>query len=313
MNFDAHSSLALITEALSLVDSLGADPIAARDVRMVEGTLIVEILVESEDPVRLRSDIAGVMGVLNGLDIPTLFPVLKVQSFGVRAFGSGSQELLWIVSSLEAAAFAGRGQPIEWLSRSLVQDNTSDYRRSVADRTIGQVEIALRDLLDHHVGQHAHEGSIDQLLPPSSLARMRDRACREGVAATDLRSVLDYAYLTQLGDAIVARPEWFDDGCVPDCDVLRQAIGGLNRVRRKVAHHRGISDDEVRACLKGADAVLSPIGQTHPGLASDFLVGRWDERVEEIISAAQSTVEAPSIPEPGTVSERNGGRRPSAP
>jgi len=166
MQFDSAASLRLIAESLGLVDRLGAQPIRVRVVRMVDRTLVVEITVDSDEPMTVRGEIANVMGAVSGLDVPGLFPVLGVQSIGVRAFGAADEELLWIMSSIEAAGFIARGQPIEWLSRSLIQENTPAYRRSQADRRIGQVETALRDLIDQHANASAGAGYVDQLWAP---------------------------------------------------------------------------------------------------------------------------------------------------
>jgi hypothetical protein len=110
VRLDTETSLRLIAESLALVHRLGANPIHARDVRVIDRTLVVEITVSSDEPLSVRGEIAGVMGALSGLDVPTLFPVLNVQSFGVRAFDTSGAELMWIISSLEAAAFVALKQ-----------------------------------------------------------------------------------------------------------------------------------------------------------------------------------------------------------
>jgi hypothetical protein len=177
VKFDAETSLRLIAESLSLVDRLGAEPINARNVRMADRTLVLEIVVPSADPIGVRGEIAGVMGALSGLDVRGLFPMLEVQSFGVLAFDPSGQDLLSIVSSIEAAGFAANGQPIEWLARSWVQENTPAYRRSQADRLIGQIETPLREALDdHHASEHAGEEYLDNVWTSSVVAEMRNQA-----------------------------------------------------------------------------------------------------------------------------------------
>ena len=303
VNFDADTSLRLIAEALGLVDRFGASPITARSVRMADRTLVVEIAVASVDPISVRGEIAGVMGALSGLDVPSLFPALGVQSFGVRAFDAAGAELLWVVSSLEAAAFVGKGQPIEWLSRSWLQENTPTYRRSQADRLIGQVETSLRDLLDLHASERAGEGYIDQLWP-DVVAKLRDRAAIEGRSPDDSRALLDFTFLPQLRDSIVARVGWMNDGCISEMTSFSDLLTRMNSVRRMVAHHRPIGDEDLRTCQETAQVVLGPIGRVHPELAGDYLVDRWEEQVAEIFATAARTVQSPMLPEQGSVSER---------
>lgn len=301
MSFGWQASLRLIAESLRLIDRFGADPIVVRDVRMDERVLVVELTAVSTDPVRIKAEIAGVMGALSGLEVPTTFPSLEVQQFGVRAFDSGGHEIMWIVSSVEAAGFAARGQPIEWLSSSLVQENTSEYRRAQADRKIGRLEITLRDLTHMHAEQRAGPDYLNQLWNDTS--KMRVAAQREGLDAEDARSVLDYAYLHSLGTAIREHIDWFGDGCVPDGERFDDAITQLNKVRRKVAHYRAISDGDLRVAREATECVMAPIGHTHPELADDFLVDRWEERVNDIMEDMQREFRGPQVSERGDVPE----------
>lgn len=171
MTFDTDVALRLVAESLGLVEHLGADPIDVRNVRMSDRTLVVEITARSTDAITVRGEIAGVMGGLSGLGIPELFPVLHAESFGVRACDAAGEELLWVVSSIEVAGFAGEGRAVEWLANSIFQDNTPAYRRSQADRIIGQIETGLRELLDHHGLQRIGADYPGQLWPPSELLR----------------------------------------------------------------------------------------------------------------------------------------------
>lgn len=302
MSFDHPTSLRLVRESLELLDRFGAEPVNVRDLKMSDRTLVVEVTVESPDPIKVRGEIAKVMGALSGLDVPGLFPVLGVQSFGVRAFEVDGSELLWILSSVAAARFAGSGQPLEWLSRSLVQDNTPAYRRAQADRHLSQAETTLRDLIARRGRELGGEAFLQLLWSSDTIDRLRRQAADEGDHPDDLRSLLDYAYLAELRDGILGRWDWFRDS-LPEADAFRERMTSLNRIRRKVAHHRPISEDELRRCRAAAIEVLEPIGSADPDMAADFLVDRWEERTAEVMSEAQSGINAPSVPESGQVSE----------
>lgn len=301
MDFDAPTSLRLIRESLELLDRFGGGRVNVRDTRMSDRTLVVEITVDSIDPISARGEIARVMGALSGLDVPGLFPVLGVQSFGVRAFQADGEELLWILSSVEAAHFAGSGQPIEWLSRSLIQDNTPAYRRAQADRHISQVETTLRELIAERGREQGGDGFLDQLWSASRVAEWRQQAASEG-ADDEPRSLLDYAYLAELRDGILGRWGWFGD-CLPEEDVFRLRMTRLNRIRRKVAHHRPITEEELREARTAANDILEPVGEAHPELATDFLVDRWEERITDVMSEAQARIGAQSVPAADQMSE----------
>lgn len=287
MTFDSDAALQLIAESLSLVDRLGADPIDVRDASMSDRTLVVEIAARSTDPIMVRGEIAGVMGALSGLDVPALFPELHAEAFGVRAIDGAGEELLWIVSSIDAAGFAGDGRPVEWLANSLVQDNTPAYRRIQADRVIGQIETGLRELLDLHGRRRGGDAYHEQLWTPSELAKLEGRASAERRDDSAGQTLLDYIFLPQLRDAIVNHCEWFDDGCLPDPETFKESLGALNSVRRKVAHHREITSDELEDCRAIARICLTPIGRVHPDLIDDFLVDRWEDQVVQIMDALQ--------------------------
>lgn len=301
MTFSAETSLRLIAESLGLVDRFGADPIVTRDVRMSEQALVVEVVADSSDPVLVKAKVQAVMGALSGLDIPSLFPSLPVERFGVRVFDSEGKEIIWVLSSVEVAGFAARGQPIEWLARSQVQENTPEYRRAQADRGIGRLEITLRDLAHLHGEENAGEGYVNQLWDDTR--EMRKAARREERDADDPRTVLDYAYLRSLGTAIREQLDWFSDGCVPDADLFDEAISGLNKVRMKVAHHRSVSEDDLRVVRIAAESVMGPIGHVHPELAYDFLVDRWEHRAHEIVQTLQQRFREPQVPDRGSVTE----------
>lgn len=303
MTFDADVALRLVAESLGLLERLGADPIDVRNVSMSDRTLVIEITARSTDPLAVRGEIVGVMRALSGLEVPELFPVLNAEFFGVRAYDDAGEELLWVVSSIEVAGFAGAGRPVEWLANSLFQDNTPAYRRSQADRTIGQIETGLRGLLDHHGLRRIGAAYPDQLWSPSELSDFKGRAGAEGRNREDARTLLDYVFLPQLRDAIVDHADWFDDGCLPDTSTLKDSLGALNRVRRKVAHHREINSDELRECRAIARICLTPIGGVHPYLIEDFLVDRWEDQVAQIVDGMRAGFDSPDPPPAGSMPE----------
>lgn len=303
MTFDSDTSLRLIGECLGLTEHLGADPIDVRNVSMGDRTLVVEITARSTDPIAVRGEIAAVMAALSGLDVPDLFPVLQAETFGVRAYDDAGEELLWVVSSIETAKFAADGCPVEWLTNSLFQDNTPSYRRSQADRTIGQIETGLRELLDHCGLQRIGTDYPEHLWQTSELSKIKDRANAEGRDSDDARTILDYVFLPQLRDAIVDHYDWFDDGCLPAPEALKESLVALNKVRRKVAHHREISSDELRDCHAIARSCMTPIGGAHPHLIDDYLVDHWEDQAAQILDGMHTGLDVDVPPPAGSLPE----------
>ena len=110
-------------------------------------------------------------------------------------------------------------------------------------------------------------------------------------------------FLPQLRDAIVDHRDWFDDGCLPDPEVLKVSLEALNKVRRKVAHHRETSSGELRDCGAIARICLIPIGGAHPYLIDDFLVDRWEEQVAQIVDGMRAGFDSADPPPAGSMPE----------
>ena len=110
-------------------------------------------------------------------------------------------------------------------------------------------------------------------------------------------------FLPQLRDAIVGHHDWFDDGCLPDPEALKESLGTLNTVRRKVAHYREINSDELRDCRAIARSCLTPIGGAHPYLIDDFLVDRWEDQAAQIVDGMRAGFDSADPPPAGSMPE----------
>ena len=110
-------------------------------------------------------------------------------------------------------------------------------------------------------------------------------------------------FLPQLRDAIVDHHDWFDDGCLPDTEALKESLGELNKMRRKVAHHREISSEELRDCRAIARSCLTPIGGAHPYLIDDFLVDRWEDQATQIVDDMRAGLDVAEPPPAGSMPE----------
>ena len=110
MTFDQKTSLRLVGEALGLAHSLSdIAPIIVRSVYMIDGSLTVEVLATSDDPIRLRGQAASVMGDLSGLDPADLFPTLEFSQFAVRLVDKRGHDVFWVISSPQGRNVRRRG------------------------------------------------------------------------------------------------------------------------------------------------------------------------------------------------------------
>ena len=115
---------------------------------------------------------------------------------------------------------------------------------------------------------------------------------------------LTTCFCHKLRDVIVDHHDWFDDGCLPDPEALEESLGALNTVRRKVAHHREISSDELRDCGVIARDCLTPIGGAHPYLIDDFLVDRWEDQAAQIVEGMRAGFDSADPPPAGSMPEK---------
>ena len=303
MTFDQKTSLRLVGEALGLAHSLSdIAPIIVRSVYMIDGSLTVEVLATSDDPIRLRGQAASVMGGLSGLDPADLFPTLEFSQFAVRLVDERGHDVFWVISSPQDATFA-EGAVVRWLANSIVQDNTPAYRRAQADRLIGQLEVALRDLLHYHWSLE-HGNQYSSSVHTSTLVKdLRKKAGSEGEDEHDDRALLDFTMLPQLVRAVCSEALLVNHGCVVDATRLREDLTKLTKTRNKVAHHRPVSDQDLATIRSVVATVLQPVGEHHPDLTADFVADRWDDAVETLMSDVTSGMQTAEPPEPGTMTE----------
>ena len=141
------------------------------------------------------------MGGLSGLDPADLFPTLEFSRFAVRLVDKRGHDVFWVISSPQDATFAV-GAAVRWLANSIVQDNTPAYRRAQADRLIGQLEVALRDLLHYHWSLEPGNQYSSSVHTSTLVKDLRKKAGSEGEDEHDDRALLDSTMLPQLVRAV---------------------------------------------------------------------------------------------------------------
>lgn len=303
MSFDPETSLRLIGELLGAAHIVGNVPkITVRSVRILEQSLAVDVLATSDDRNLLLGQAASVMGGLSGLDVSGMFPSLSFTTFAVRLVDGGDNEILWVVSSPDDARFA-EGSVIRWLRNSIVQDNTPAYRRSQADRLVSQLEVGLRDLLHVHWLDAHGAGYASVVLTAAHRQVLRRMARREGEDQSGDRTLLDYTMLPQLAEYAVGEPLLVAHGCVDDPSQLADDLARVNKVRRKVAHHREITADDLRTLRDGAGRILQAIGSYHPELVIDFVVQRWDDALRALTQQLSADMKTDEPPTAGSMPE----------
>ena len=274
-------------EALANLSPAGGPVIDVSSVRLVDETLTVEIVAPKEDPWSVRGEIAGVMGGLDGWDLPSLSG-LRVRNYGVRANNAKGEQIMWIVSSLDASRHVGEGRPIEWLNGSIVSDATPAAMRGMADRRIGQVEVALRDLAAIRFERSLGSGWPIAIWTTGELKDLQKMAIKEGADPDDGRDLLDYTYLPDLSKLL--SDHWGNvSDALPSNGDFAASMKQLNPVRRKVAHHREVSSADYAIVEAAAAPILGAIGAVEPAIVVDFVSERWDSEVSRALDEASSS------------------------
>ena len=157
-------------------------------------------------------------------------------------------------------------------------------------------------MLHEHGSKHATATYLEHLWDESQIREL-GKAARKERLSNDPRDLLDFTFLPQLVDAVANNPVWFDDGCIPDPTRFKSEMTRLNKIRRKIAHHREISESDLQTCRDVAAKVLGPVGAVHTDLADDFLVDRWEDEVSKVMSELQGGFEGIVVADKGTVTE----------
>lgn|GEM_PF-7024370 len=306
MVFDEATSLRLIQEMLELMHVVGAsiEPVSVLSVDVLNQTLTVTVEASSGDPMMLRGQAAAIMGGLSGFDIKDSFPSVNFATFGVRLQDRQGADVFSVVSKPEDAQFAD-GNVVRWLSNSIFQDNTGSSRRAAADRQIGILETSLRDLLDE-CWTSAHGSTYPQVqFDAKALQALRKSARQEGRNDQDGRELLDFTLLPQLADFFCTDPIVLAHSYVSDPAATRGRLTQLNKIRRKVAHYRPVSNEDVTIACDIVVDILEQVAAKRPELVDDFLVDRWEQTVARIVADVAAGFAQSEPPPVGSMPEKD--------
>jgi hypothetical protein len=202
---------------------------------------------------------------------------------------------MYVLSSLETARYCAEGKAIEWLTNSVFQDTTLEYRRSRAKLLISRSEIGLRRAICLRL-ERRHGPQWWSIAVPKATRDVAARASGRTISAVGVApNLLEYTYLPHLKEIVLQNWDEFKD-ILRDPGQYGKAMDELNAIRRDEAHNRPItSSDIVRleaiyGYLAGAATTVDP--EAVPG----YLVEYWRQRlsaiVEETSKAMPRMVEA---------------------
>lgn len=245
-------------------------------------TLVCEFFPYSQDSIGIKTEIGFIISFLEAFFRDNLHTP-EIENYGVKAFDENNQEILYALSSKQAARAIGNGQAIEWLKNTIFEDNSEDFRLQQTKRKISEIEHALRRLICNILSKK------DEYWWANCIRRkIRDSAenafeNQKGVTISLGDELIDFTYLLQLKTIII--DNWRDFSSIfSNKNTFENSIESLNVIRRNEAHNRTISHSEIKDLEILYNDLLSCISIVLPEIVPKFLIDNWRMKLKKIIN-----------------------------
>lgn len=284
--FSVSKILSLLKTALqnlNLVDKEVSN-VAVKKVDLLNNkTLECQFYANSNNSIDIKIEAGAVMGALHGFFKDDSFKNIQLNYYTVRAFNKENVELMYVISSKEVAALVGQGNSLDWMKSSIFQENTLDYRLSVAKRQISEIENALREVIvDRLSKKHGKDWficSIGKKLRENIIGTYYNQF---GIEIEDGDVLIKYSFLLQLKKIICTNWKDFSD-LISNKIKFEEAITELNSIRREEAHNRDISAEHLEKLKEIYEFILIGITEKYPDIIPHFLIDNWKIQIKDIM------------------------------
>jgi len=237
-----------------------------------------------ENSIDIKAEISSIMGALFSFFTGDFFDNIDFSNYAVRAFNDDNIELMYIISSKEAAKSISLGKSIEWLNSSIIQENTQDYRLGIAKKQISEIENSLRevivDVLSKRHGFDWFDIAVGRRLKESVIGTYRNQFGEEIKYGEIL---IKYTFILQLKKIICTN--WKDFSDLFDNKIkFEEVILELNLIRREEAHNRDISPNDLERLNVIYEFLLVGITEKYANILPSYLLDNWRNKTKEIIS-----------------------------
>lgn len=246
-------------------------------------TLECQFYAKSDNSIDVKIEAGEVMGALHGFFKDDSFKNIKLDYYAVRAFNNEDSEIMYVISSKNVAALVGQGNSLDWIKSSIFQENTTDYRLSVAKKQISEIENALREVIvDRLSKKHGNNWFV-----LSVGKKLRERVIgtynnQFGIEIEDGEVLIKYTFLLQLKKIICTNWKNFSD-LFSNKIRFEELITELNLIRREEAHNRNISTIDLKKLKEIYEFVLAGITEKYPKILPHFLIDNWKIQIKEIM------------------------------
>ena len=284
--FSVSEILSLLKTVLQNIN-LANKEVANIDVKKIDllnnKTLECQFYAKSNNSIDVKIEIGTVMGALHGFFKDDSFKNMLLDYYAVRAFDKEDSELMYVISSKEVAALIGKGNSIDWMKSSIFQENTKDYRLSVAKKQISEIENALREVIvDRLSKKHGKDWfilSVGKKLRESVIGTYNNQF---GINIEDGDILIKYTFVLQLKKIICTNWKDFSD-LFSNKIRFEKLILELNSIRREEAHNRNISTEDLEKLKEIYEFILIGITEKYPDILPHFLIDNWKIQIKEIM------------------------------
>lgn len=248
-----------------------------------DDTLLCEFYPYSNKSMDIKLEIGFIMPLLASFWKGNHHVPQNIQNFAVRAFSDQDEELMYAISSRESAELMGEGEPIEWLQKTIFQDNSDDHRVTIAKRQISEIENALRevicDVLNKNYGAQWWNNRVGRRIRNGAQSAYENQT---GIISSDGNELISYTYL--LGLKKIITDNWSDFSNIFQNRTNFEAwLDDLNSIRREEAHNRPITHTHIANLKQIYNDTLREISQHYPAAVSSYLSENWQEKIINIL------------------------------
>lgn len=283
----ARSGLTLANTIDAITFGLRHQGMQVTAIRLVNNdTFLVEFVAEHTSSIDIKSELATAIAFLNGYFRDNDLVTVSVKNYAAQAFATDGKPLIHAISSVTAAEHLSNGRSIEWLQGTMFQEHTQEFRLGLAKRRIAELENGLRSLirsvLNAAVGRDWWMQCVGNKVRQQT-ETMYER--QEGIECSNGDTLVDFTFLLDLRRIIVSNWNRFSH-VFPDQTRFSDRLELLNQIRRREAHNRELSDQDVEDLDAIYSELMISIAQVIPGATSRFLLENWRNRLSEIFEAA---------------------------
>jgi len=246
-------------------------------------TLECQFYANSNNSIDVKVEAGAVMAASHGFFKDDTFKNMLFDYYAVRAFNKEDSELMYVISSKEVAALIGQGNSVDWMKSSIFQENTKDYRLSVAKKQISEIENALReviiDRLSKKYGQDWFIHSVGKKLRERVIGTYNNQF---GIETEDGDVLIKYTFVLQLKKIICTNWKDFSD-LFSNKIRFEELILEFNSIRREEAHNRNISTEDLEKLKEIYEFILIGISEKYPDILPHFLIDNWKIQIKEIM------------------------------